>query len=172
MEKILKLILAILLFVFVSCGKSNQNNSDEGGEIIDNIDEGFADGEYCAEIEYYNPNTGTSSTYTLPVEVEYGKLVKINWTNGGWLDDSHFIEPDISDGDAEFTSDAGYQYKVKLLNDSDCSQSSSSFTPENGESPIDNSTEEDSYYKEDENDSQQNYDESENSYNEDEETQY
>ncbi len=78
------------------------------------IHNNFSDGEYCAEIQYYNRNTGKHSTYTLPVEVENGKLVKIRWKNGGWLDESHFTAPDISDGTASFTSDKGYKYEVEL----------------------------------------------------------
>ena len=34
----------------------------------------YPDGTYCAEVEYYNPNTGTRSTYDLDVEVENGDL--------------------------------------------------------------------------------------------------
>ena len=36
--------------------------------------QGYADGEYCASIDYYNPNTGTSSTYDLTVEVQDNDL--------------------------------------------------------------------------------------------------
>lgn len=78
------------------------------------------DGIYCAEVEYYNPNTETESTYTLPVEVEDDRLFKINFPNGGWLDDSHFEPEYIEDGKAEFTSDEGNEYKVKLLYYGDC----------------------------------------------------
>jgi hypothetical protein len=34
----------------------------------------ITDGNYCAEVAYYNPNTVTLSTYTLPVEVKEKKL--------------------------------------------------------------------------------------------------
>lgn len=76
---------------------------------------GYSDGTYTAEVDYYNPDTGTSSTYTLDVDVENNELVKIHWNNGGWLDDTHFTPVDISDGDASFTSDRGYEYTVRLL---------------------------------------------------------
>ncbi len=71
-------------------------------------------GTYCAEVEYYNPNTGTRSTYELDVEVEDDYLVQINWPNGGWLDETHFSSEDISSGECSFTSDKGYQYTVTL----------------------------------------------------------
>ena len=75
--------------------------------------EGY-DGKYCADVEYYNPNTGTSSTYTLNVEVEDNTLVTIYWPSGGWLDESHFEPQDISDGNCSFTSDVGYDYEVTI----------------------------------------------------------
>lgn len=61
------------------------------------------DGTYCAEVEYYNPETGTESTYTLPVEVEDDMVVKLSFPNGGWLDDTHFEPEYIEDGEAKFT---------------------------------------------------------------------
>ena len=78
------------------------------------------DGIYCAEVEYYNPDTGTESTYTLPVEVEDDMLIRINFPNGGWLDDSHFEPEYIEEGKAKFTSDEGNEYKVKLLYEGKC----------------------------------------------------
>ena len=74
----------------------------------------YPDGTYCADVEYYNPNTGTRKTYELDVEVENGDLVQINWSNGGWLDESHFEPGDISSGSYSFTSDEDYEYTVTL----------------------------------------------------------
>jgi len=76
----------------------------------------YTDGRLCAEIQYYNPKTGTRSTYTLPVNVKNSKLVRINWNNGGWSDETHFTPPNISTGKASFTTDRGYEYKVKIIN--------------------------------------------------------
>jgi hypothetical protein len=79
------------------------------------------DGTNCAEIEYYNSETGTRSTYFLKVEIENNKLTVIHWPNGGWLDDSHFTPPDISDGNTSFTDDRGREYTVKITNNGeDC----------------------------------------------------
>ena len=75
----------------------------------------YSDGTYRAEIDYYNSETGTSSTYTLDIEVENGELTTIHWPNDGWLDESHFSPPDISDGTASFESDSGYEYEVRIL---------------------------------------------------------
>ncbi|MDR2233603.1 MAG: DUF1016 N-terminal domain-containing protein [Tannerella sp.] len=75
----------------------------------------YDNGNYCAQVEYYNPNTGTHSTYTLPVKVKDNKLTVIHFSNGGWLDDSHFTPPAIKNGKASFVSDRKYRYEIKIL---------------------------------------------------------
>lgn len=77
-------------------------------------------GEHCAEVEYYNPKTGKHSEYTLKVQVQNGKLTKIYWENGGWLDESHFEAPYISDGTATFEDDRGREFEVELIDDENC----------------------------------------------------
>lgn len=130
--KTLKTIFLIFgLSLFVACGgRSSSNSDDESSEYYNyesNSDDedddetnnekesGYKDGTYSAEIEYYNPETGTSSTYTLDVEIKDNELTVIHWPNGGWLDDSHFSPPDISSGYASFTNDEGYEYEVRVL---------------------------------------------------------
>ena len=39
-------------------------------------------GVYCANVHYYNPNTGTDSEYVLTLEVENNQLLKVNFPNG------------------------------------------------------------------------------------------
>ena len=86
---------------------------------------GYMDGTYCAEVEYYYSETGTNSTYTLSVEVEDNQLIRIDWPNGGWLDDTHFTPVDIENGTVEFSSDRGVDYTVRILGEEgDCSLSS------------------------------------------------
>ncbi|MBP2616962.1 hypothetical protein [Chryseobacterium jejuense] len=127
----------IIIFALYSCSKGSKNSSvsnyytTEASESESNYGDSTMNGTYCAEIDYYYYNTGTSSTYTLTVEVENDELVKINWPNGGWLDDSHFTPQDISSGSCSFTSDAGYDYNITLLNKGDCSYSTTpSYSPE------------------------------------------
>lgn len=120
MKKILILILVISVF---SCkNKSRKYESNESYYSTYAYEEdGYMDGTYCAEIEYYYYKTGTRSTYTLEVEIEDNELTVIHWPNGGWLDDSHFYPPDISDGYAEFESDRGVEYTVEIIGDEgDC----------------------------------------------------
>ena len=110
-----------MLILNTSCNSNNRNQSHNDTE--ENISEaenngpendGYEDGTYCAEVEYYNPSTGTRNTYDLDVEVEAGELTVIHWPNSGWLDDSHFYPEDITSGECEFTSDKGYRYTVTL----------------------------------------------------------
>lgn len=124
-KKLLK-IFSIILFtlLFVECKKSNNYNSQEY-TLGDFEEDRYPDGTYCAEIDYYYSETGTNSTYTLLVEIENNELIEIHWPNGGWLDDSHFTPPDISGGEASFTSDRGVDYTIKIIGkDGDCYTSS------------------------------------------------
>ncbi len=60
--------LFIYALLLISCRQAkydyNYKFIGESSEILD--------GDYCAEIKYYNPDTGTNSTYTLPIEVVEG----------------------------------------------------------------------------------------------------
>lgn len=88
---------------------------------LESADEGYGDGEYCADVEYYNPYTGTDNNYTLTVEVEDCLLTVIHWPNGGWLDESHFSAPEIDEnGEASFTSDKGYNYTISIQEEGSC----------------------------------------------------
>lgn len=114
-----QLVLIGLLTVFIGCGGRSPNDSESG---YYSEEDGYEDGTYCAEIDYYYSETGTNSTYTLEVEIENNELTVIHWPNGGWLDDSHFLTPDISDGEASFTSDRGVDYTVRIIGkEGDCS---------------------------------------------------
>jgi ribosomal protein L37E len=120
-QKIIALFSICLLLSILSC--NNSSGSRKSSETEESVSEdedylsdedGYKDGTYCAEVEYYNPSTGTRSTYDLDVEVDGGELTIIHWPNSGWLDDSHFYPEDITNGECEFTSDRGYQYVVTL----------------------------------------------------------
>lgn len=134
-------ILLILFTFFISCKKSdatsstsstntssssfatlNEEVNPEDMDISDDDDVqryldatgDYPDGTYCAEVEYYNPNTGTRRSYDLDVEVQNGDLAQIDWPNGGWLDSTHFSPESISSGEVSFRSDKGYRYTVTL----------------------------------------------------------
>jgi hypothetical protein len=105
------------LLLLMACGQASsdagyEEDADRESEIEQT---GYQDGVYCAEVEYSYSATGTQSTYTLEVEIEDEALTVIRWPNGGWLDDSHFSPPDISDGSASFTSDRNVEYTVTII---------------------------------------------------------
>lgn len=113
----LKILFIVMLLSFFACKKtdSSSNNEEENSSYYQDETVAYPDGTYCAEIDYYNPDTGTRSTYTLNVEVENNELTVIHWPNGGWLDDSHFSPEELdSSGSCSFTSDKGYQYDIQI----------------------------------------------------------
>ena len=115
------IIIRLLLFsIFLSCnGKVSDGDgisADERDEM--EVTENYPDGTYCAEVEYYNPNTGTRSSYTLTVEVEDNELTQINFPQG-WLDNDNFSAELDEDGNASFTSDKGYDYEIHIIGGED-----------------------------------------------------
>ena len=105
----------MLVFVLASCGSSSSEDSEEEYAIEGQTADGFEDGTYCADVTYYNPNTGTSNDYTLEVEVSGNEVTQINFGNGGWLDSDH-MSPETLDqnGECTITSDKNYEYSIKI----------------------------------------------------------
>jgi hypothetical protein len=114
-----KLLLVALIGLF-ACHRSDKTSSTDyiqAKETNSNSEKNgqYPDGSYCAAVTYHNPNTGTTSTYNLSVEVEHGVLSVIHFPNGGWLDESHFSPEKIDqNGNVNFTTDRGYDYEVQL----------------------------------------------------------
>lgn len=122
------LFLVLLLFAIglTPACRDQQSSTNEPTEELATADGTYEDGTYCAEVEYYNPNTRTRSTYSLNVEVENNELTLIHWPNGGWLDDSHFTPVELDEsGYCSFTSDRGYEYEVQITGP-ECSYDDSS----------------------------------------------
>ena len=71
LEMLLKSNLLFILVTSLILGCSS-NSGDSTEDFTD--ENGYLDGTYCAEINYYNPNTGTNSTYNLNVEVENNEV--------------------------------------------------------------------------------------------------
>jgi hypothetical protein len=127
-RKTLILFCIGLLLFSISCSNNfngNQSSSNTEYSTINEDNEskndGYKNGIYCSEVEYYNPSTGTRNTYYLDAEVENGELIKIHWSNGGRLDETHFNFEDITSGECKFTSDKGYQFTVNLKEFGGCS---------------------------------------------------
>lgn len=114
-----------LLFFMVSACSSNNNESqteeEEEATVEPKQDKGYSSGTYCANVEYFNPRTGTNSNYTLNVEVEDNQVTRIYFGHGGWLDSDHMTPQELDgDGTCTITSDKGYQYEIEIKGD-ECS---------------------------------------------------
>jgi hypothetical protein len=113
--KINYFLLGIFLFS-ISCSNTHQYADDELDYISSkNSDCSLKDDIYEAEIEYHNPETGYSKNYTLEVEIEDCYVVKINWPNGGWLDESHITPDKIDDtGNVLIEGENGKTYDIHV----------------------------------------------------------
>lgn len=109
------IFIGVLLTAMISScsskseNQSNDNSSNSGCE--------FEDGTYSATVEYYNPETGYSQTYTLDVEVEDCEVVQINFNNGGWLDSDHITPSQLDeDGTCTVYGEDGKTYEIQIDN--------------------------------------------------------
>jgi len=113
-----KIFYILTLSLGFGCGSNHDasfNNENTANE--------YQNGTFCADIDFYNPKTGTSNTYSLNVDVNDGYVVKIHWPNGGWLDEDHFDSEKLSeDNKCDFTSDRGYKYSIEIKGE-ECSES-------------------------------------------------
>lgn len=106
------IIILLSIVIFFSCGERNSRDDYEYEES--NVC-GYEDGTYSATVDYYNPETGYSQTYTLDVEVMDCQVVQINFPSGGWLDDDHISPADIDEyGNATIEGEDGKTYEVSL----------------------------------------------------------
>jgi hypothetical protein len=131
MKKLTYLITAAL--IAASCHSSNKKSTDQDSsdyeyeETYDNYEEDeneynydsgnnlFEDGTYSATVDYYNPETDYSATYTLDVEVESNEVTIIYFPNDGYLDEDH-ISPDELDesGYVIIEGEEGKSYEVQI----------------------------------------------------------
>ncbi len=104
--------------------ESNSSNYSDGEESNEDNDEyssisgcKFEDGTYSATVDYYNPETGYSQTYTLDVEVEGCEVVQIDFPNGGWLDSDHITPAELDeDGTCTVYGEDGKTYEIQIDN--------------------------------------------------------
>jgi len=94
-----------------------EENNDETDDYISSSDCKFEDGTYSATVDYYNPETGYSQTYTLDVEVEGCEVVQIDFPNGGWLDSDHITPAELDeDGNCTVDGEDGKTYEIQIDN--------------------------------------------------------
>jgi len=113
-------IVLIVLSILISCQNAERDdNAKERSHIgisqDDDEDCGVEDGTQSATIDYFNPKTGYSTTYSLNVEVENCQVVQIDFNNGGYLDANHIEPADIDEnGDATIEDDRGRNFEVHV----------------------------------------------------------
>jgi hypothetical protein len=123
-------LLLFFSFIFMySCEPADKTTSPDNkpSHSVPISDESAADsplnGSYCADVTYLNPNTGTSSNYSLLVDVRDNRVICLHWPQGGVLDLDHFGPAQIfSDSTSKISSFEGKEYRVKIVGPaSDCS---------------------------------------------------
>ncbi len=79
------------LLIFTSCcgGKGGDKKANEESDYYSET-QGYKSGSYCADVKYYNPNTGATKKYSLEIEVENDWIVKIKFGNANYLDRDDF----------------------------------------------------------------------------------
>lgn len=139
----LLLIFSLLIFSCSSKTKSDSENNDVSNSSITTDDKesnnedvantnienettietntssdcGLDDGTYSSTVEYNNPETGYSATYTLDVDVENCQVVQINFPNDGYLDLDHISAADLDeDGNATVDGENGKTYEIRIDN--------------------------------------------------------
>ena len=93
------------------------DNSDGNDDNTESNEESskLSDGMHEATVEYNNPETGYSATYTLQVQVEDKQVVEIDFPKGGWLDSDHITPADLEDdGTAHVEGEDGKTYDVTI----------------------------------------------------------
>lgn len=119
------LLICIFIILFSSCkSRSKVDDDDYSSSEYENVfyyedlnseNKTFDDGIYSATVDYYNPETGYSNTYTLDVEVEDNAVVQINFPNGGWLDDDHITPEELDyDGNCTVEGENGKTYDIHI----------------------------------------------------------
>ncbi|MEY2702975.1 MAG: hypothetical protein RLY43_1613 [Bacteroidota bacterium] len=117
--------LILLMFITTSCSQksskqssdldSSENDKEVAMETYNYNDCNYEDGVYTATVNYYNPETDYSSTYTLDVEVANCEVIQINFPNDGYLDESSISNTTIDEnGNAFIDGEDGKTYEVHL----------------------------------------------------------
>jgi hypothetical protein len=92
-----------------------EENNDENEDYTSSSGCKLEDGTYSATVDYYNPETGYSQTYTLDVEVENCEVIQIDFPNGGWLDSDHISPAELDeDGNCTIDGEEGRTYEIHI----------------------------------------------------------
>ncbi len=126
MQRLDNLFLTVgLVFFLTSCSQSSDLEydssedsylSEEESDGDSEVDEVFEDGTYSASVDYYNPETGYTSTYSLDIEVVDNEVTTIYFPNDGYLDDDHIWPSELdASGYVVIDGEDGKTYAVQIL---------------------------------------------------------
>ncbi|MBK9271897.1 MAG: hypothetical protein IPM48_09880 [Saprospiraceae bacterium] len=115
-------IYLALAIIISSCSSDAENSSRSSSSSSNFIEEDessngcrFDDGTHSASVDYSNPETGYSSSYTLDVVVQDCQVIQINFPNDGYLDEDHISYADIDDdGNATVEGENGKTYEIHI----------------------------------------------------------
>jgi hypothetical protein len=92
----------------------NENELNIAQEEAGETNCGFKDGTHPAAVTYYNPKTKHTAQYDLKVHVKHCTIIRIDFPNGGWLDEKHIPQTQINEKEAVLKDDKGRQWKIHL----------------------------------------------------------
>jgi hypothetical protein len=119
--------LIAVLFILFSCSStsdSSQENENSNSKFNSDVEDEnnveksgckYEDGTYSATVDYYNPETGYSSTYTLDIDVQDCQVNQIDFPNDGYLNEDHISYADVDeDGNASVDGEDGKTYEIHI----------------------------------------------------------
>jgi hypothetical protein len=116
----------IILLLQYSCASKSErvdsSNSYSNSSYDDQADETesyfgckYEDGTYSAIVNYYNPTTDYSESYTLDVDIQDCLVVQVYFPNGGYLDGDDITYGEVNEhGYAMVETDDGKTYEIYI----------------------------------------------------------
>jgi hypothetical protein len=111
--------LAVPFVCALGCGTPESSHPDDDTDdlAVAESRSRYEERQDSDEVGYYNPNTGYTADYTLPVEYDSdGEVERINFPNGGWEDDFTSQERNY-DGTITVTDEDGREFTVSGSDD-------------------------------------------------------
>jgi len=118
------IIVLFIITLVISCSDNNNKSNNK-----------YKDGIYCSSILYSNPKTAFSNRYDLNIEIKENRIIKIFFKNG-YIDEHHFIAPDLSNGNPLITTDEGKIFNIYGISEMSCNSVEIELEPDNSSSII------------------------------------
>jgi hypothetical protein len=115
----MSIIVLFIITLVISCSTNNNKSNNK-----------YKDGIYCSSILYSNPKTAFSNLYDLNIEIKENKIIKIFFKNG-YIDEHHFITPDLSNGNPLITTYEGKIFNIYGISEMSCNSVEIELEPNN-----------------------------------------